>query len=73
MPKKPVVEFELSISVSAARPVLEKMAKADRRMRLTAAGRAELRVRSDNSSEAIAELRQFAEGIKKATRKTERV
>jgi hypothetical protein len=60
----PVVRFELEIILSAPRPVLENIAKADGRVRITD-GRAELSVRSGSPSEAIAELKQLADGIKK--------
>jgi hypothetical protein len=64
--QQPVVRFELDITLSAPRPVLESMAKVDGRVRITD-GSAELSVRSGSPSEAIAELKQLAAGIKKVT------
>ncbi len=72
MPKRPVVRFELNVSISAPRPVIESLAKSDGRVRITH-GSAELSVRSERASDAIAELQQFADGIRKATKKSERV
>jgi hypothetical protein len=65
---KSVVRFvELDITLSAPRPVLESVAKADSRVRILDDGSAELAVRSLSPTDAVAELKQFGDGIRKST------
>ncbi len=63
--------MELSISLSATEEVLGRLAKAERRVGLSR-NSCRLNVATDSPSTAIAEVRGFAELVRKAT-KGERV
>ncbi len=63
--------MELSISLSASEEVLGRLAKAERRLRLSRKS-CSLNVATESPSTAIAEARKFAERVRKAT-KSERV
>ena len=71
-PKNPVVRVELDISFSAADDVLGSLAAEDRRLKVSGQS-CHLTVKSNSPAEAIAEIKRFADMVRKATRKSERV
>ena len=69
---KPVVNIELDLSFSAPEEVLGIIARDDERIEISGQT-LRLKVRYDNPSDGVAELRQFADRVRKATRTSERV